>query len=61
MTAVPATVPLDPPADEARRALARVIAFLGYPAEWIYALERRERLAGRVWRDRDDLLRTMRD
>jgi hypothetical protein len=47
--------------DESRRALARMLAFLGYPAEWLDAFEQRERAAGRVWRDRDDLLRTMRD
>ena len=47
--------------EESRRTLARVLAFLGYPAEWLDAFEQRERDAGRVWRDRDDLLRTMRD
>jgi hypothetical protein len=47
--------------EESRRTLARVLSFLGYPPEWLDALEQREHAAGRVWRDRDDLLRTMRD
>jgi hypothetical protein len=38
-----------------------MLAFIGYPPEWLDALEERERAAGRIWRDRDDLLLTMRD
>jgi hypothetical protein len=51
----------EPTREESRRVLGRMLAFIGYPPEWLDALEERERAAGRIWRDRDDLLLTMRD
>jgi hypothetical protein len=60
MTALPARAERDP-REERRRALARLLAFIGYPAEAFDAIEQRELAAGRRWHDRDDLLQTMRD
>jgi hypothetical protein len=49
------------PREESRNTLARLLAFLGYPAEALDAFEQREQAAGRTWHDRDDLLLTVRD
>jgi hypothetical protein len=60
--AAPLALPVpEPSREESRRVLGRMLAFIGYPPEWLDALEERERAAGRIWRDRDDLLLTMRD
>src|SRR4051812_23924179 len=39
-----------PAREESRRALADLVALLGYPAEWADELERQSFAAGKVWR-----------
>jgi len=56
-----AAIAVHDPREESRLVLARMIAFLGYPAEWLDAIEQQEARAGRVWRERDGASRTMRD